>query len=255
MSSMLPENHVYSYTQLTSFNECPFSFYMTRIERTPQKSNAFSEQGTLIHDLIEQWAKGKIPAEKLASEYERRYAEEVVTAFPRTLAMRGYAEKAYQLGLSYFENFEGFPGYKITGVEQKFRTLIAGRPFVGVIDMILEDEKNDRIIILDHKSKSLSSFKKNEDEMYKQQYLYSIYIYEKYGVYPEKLMFNLFKEGGLLMERPFDKDAYDQTYLWAKKTIEAIESFDMVDWLTMKEKSDFFCQELCSVRDECPNGK
>lgn len=255
MSSMLPDNHVYSYTQLTSFCECPFSFYMARIERAPQKSNAFSEQGTLIHDLIEKWAKGELAREQLAAEYERRYADEVVTAFPRMLATRGYAEKAYQLGLSYFENFRGFPGYKIIGVEQKFRTEIAGRPFVGVIDMVLQDLKTDKLIILDHKSKSLSSFKKNEDEMYKQQYLYSLYIKDKYDTFPEKLMFNLFKEGGMLMERQFDEATFCKVLQWAEDTIKAIEECDMVDWLTSKEKSDFFCQELCSVRGECPNGK
>ena len=255
MNSMLPDNHVYSYTQLTSFCECPFSFYMARIERVPQKSNAFSEQGTLIHDLIEKWAKGELEAWELAAEYDRRYADEVVTAFPKVLASRGYAEKAYQLGLSYFEHFEGFPGYRIIGVEQKFRTKIADRPFVGVIDMLLQDEKTDEFVILDHKSKSLSSFKKNEDEMYKQQYLYSLYVKEKYDVFPDKLMFNLFKEGGMLMERPFNKETFDEVLHWAEDTIHAIESCTMIDWLASKEKPDFFCQELCSVRGECPNGK
>jgi ATP-dependent helicase/DNAse subunit B len=51
---LLSDNHVYSYTQLSSFDECPYGFYMNYIEKAPDRlNNAFAEQGTLIHDLID----------------------------------------------------------------------------------------------------------------------------------------------------------------------------------------------------------
>ncbi len=252
--SMLPESHTYSYSQLQNVDECPYAFYLQRIEKLPQKNNAFAEQGTLIHDLIDLWAKGKLDKEQLPKEYQRRYPLEVVDQFPRMLAAKGYSEKTYQQGLIYLESFDGFPGYDVLESELRFRTEIEGRPLVGVIDMVLRDQFTNELIVLDHKSKSLSSFKKSENEMYRQQYVYSKYIMEKYGKFPDRLMFNLFKEGGVLAERNFDEREYEETMTWALAQIEKIERFEMLDWLQSKENSDFFCQELCSMRGECANG-
>lgn len=251
--SLLKDNHKYSYSQLSSVSECPYGFYLQRIEHAEQKSNGFAEQGTLIHDLLDQWAKGLITKERLPEEYARRYPEEVVTKFPRMLTAKGYAEKAYNMGLKYFEDFDEFAGYTIIAAEEKFETEIEGRPFVGVVDMIIKDDVTDELIVLDHKSKSLSAFKKNEDEMYKQQLIYSKYVYEKYGQWPDRLMFNLFKEGGLKMERPFRKEEYDNAITWAVNQIEKIENYEFLDWLECKN-ADFFCNEICSVRQHCPNG-
>ena len=252
--SLLPENHTYSFSQLSSFAECPYGYYLERIEKVPKLGNAFAEQGSLIHDLIDQWAKGHIKKENLVDEYIRRYPDEVVTSWPRMLASKGYVEKTYNQGLQYFQNFDGFKGFDIVDTEEKFETDIEGRPFIGIIDMLLKDERTGELIILDHKSKSLSAFRKEEPTIYRQQYLYSKYVHEKYGVWPDRLMFNLFKEGGVKKEKPFSLDEYNKVYNWAFDVIQKIESYEVMDWLESKETSDFFCQELCNVRQNCFNG-
>lgn len=251
---LLKDNHIYSYSQLSSFSECPYGFYLQRIEHLEQTQNAFAEQGTLIHDLLDKWAKKELTVEQLPLEYERRYPEEVLSAWPRMLAAKGYAEKTFQQGLDYFLNFDEFRGFEVVSAEEKFRTDISGRPFVGIVDMVLRDQVTDELIVLDHKSKSLSSFRKNEDEMYRQQLLYSKYIKEKYGKFPDRMMFNLFKEGGLKQERLFNEADYDQAMRWATEIIEKIEAYDVLDWLQSKEQ-DFFCTELCSMRKHCSNGQ
>lgn len=254
MMSLLEQDHVYSYSQLSSFNECPFAFYLERIEKKDQLNNAFAEQGSLVHELLDEWAKGTLLASQLPDEYQRRYPLQVVTAWPHIYGARNYPEKAYELGLRYFREFKGFPDYEIVGSEMKYTTTIAGRKFVGIVDMIVRDKKTNDLIIIDHKSKSLKSFKQSEDEMYRQQYLYSQFVKENFGQYPTVLAFNLFKENGLLMKRPFYLREFEQTIDWAIETMEKIESFDVFDWLQTKEKSDFFCQNICGVRRECPNG-
>ncbi len=259
-SSLLGARHIYSYSQLTSFRECPYGFYLQKIEHNPDTvSNAFASQGTLIHDLLDQWAKGMLSIEELPDEYDRRYPNEVVEEWPKMLLKKGYAEKAFQIGHDYFVNFDGFRGYKIISTEEKFRTDIAGRPFVGVVDMMMEDEHTGELIIVDHKSKSLSAFKKAEDEMYQQQLLYSCYAKEKFGKFPDRLMFNLFKENGTKMERPFSQQEYDKAIEWAAETMKLMESYDIMDYFQTKEvdpdRPDFFCTELCSCRKICPNGQ
>jgi len=258
--SMLSENHVYSFSQLQSFSECPYAFYLQKIERNPDMANnAFASQGTLIHDLLDQWAKGELTKDQLPSEYERRYPLEVVESWPRMLAAKGYAEKAFNIGLDYFREFDEFKGFKIIATEERFKIDLCGRPFVGIIDMVVEEEDSGKLIVVDHKSKSIAAFKKAEDEMYRQQYLYSKYIFEKYGKYPDQLMFNLFKEKGLKPCRDFNESEYTSTLSWAETQMQKMEEYDFVDWLTTKEaepgKPDFFCTELCSCRKICPNGQ
>lgn len=257
---MINDGHVYSYSQLQSFSECPYNFYLQKIEHNADMvGNAFASQGTLIHDILDKWAKGELKRDQMVEAYASRYYDEVKEPWPRMLAAKGYAEKAYAIGLEYFENFDEFEGYEIVNTEEKFRTDIDGRPFVGVIDMIMRDKATGDLIVLDHKSKSMAAFKKAENEMYKQQYMYSKYVFEKYGEYPKVLMFNLFKEQGTKMQRPFSMEEYESTLAWAKEQIEKIESYELLDWFETKEvqegKPDFFCTELCSCRKVCPNGQ
>lgn len=253
---LVDSSHVYSYSQLSLYNTCPYSFYLDHIEKENKISNGFAEQGTLIHDLIDMWASGLIDKDDLPKEYERRYPEEVVTRFPRMLASKGYSEKTYNQGLEYFKNFDCFNGYTIISTEKKYETYICDRKFVGIVDMIMRDNKTGDLIILDHKSKSQSAFKKEENDMYKQQYLYSKFVYEAMNEYPKRLMFNLFKENGIRPERLFSMEEYNHSLEWAANTIQKIENNDIFDWFETKTKDkskDFFCSELCSVRKSCTN--
>ena len=90
--------------------------------------------------------------------------------------------------------------------------------------------------------------------MYRQQLLYSTYVKEKYGKYPDRLMFHLFNENGVKPERLFSPEEYDKTIAWATKQITSMEDYSIIDWLKCKEKADYFCWNLCSARKVCPNG-
>ena len=258
--SLLPEDHVYSFTQLQSFDECRYAFYMKRIEeREEEATNAFAEKGSLIHTLLDEWAKGLLSKQDMIVEYDRRYGEQVQSAWPRM--MKGYAQKAYQQGYEFLRDFDEFAGYEILMAEEKYNSEIelsdgTTRPFVGVIDLIVKDESNDDIIIFDHKSKGKQSFKKSENEMYMQLYMYAKYVKEKFGKWPAALGFHLFNQEGLKVLRPFDEKEYKKTMKWAADRIELIESSSIVDMLECKEKPDFYCHELCPYRKEtCPMGQ
>ena len=266
--SVLKDGHRYSYSQLSSFSECPFGYYLKHIEGVEDASNGFAEQGSLIHNILDEWAKGKIKKEDMPEEYIRRYPDEVVTSFPRMLTAKGYAEKAYNQGLEYFQNFDEFPGYTIVSAEEKFDQPLklsdgTTRPFIAYVDLILRDEFTGGLVVFDHKSKSLTEFKKHREEMYKQQYLYSYFVHEKYNEWPAVLAFNLFKENGLKDEREFSMEEYEETIKWATNAIHQIESYDVLDWMECKEQKvnkktgkqqpDMYCAEICSSRRFCPN--
>ena len=245
---------VYSYTQLTTYDTCHWNYFLKYIEEPEieEAGNAFSEYGSLIHELIDLWARGEIAMTDLKDEYIARYADAVVHSFPRM--MRGISEKMYDAGIDYFENFDGFPGFDIVGTETKYETEIAGKKFTGIVDMLLRDKFTGQLTILDHKSKSLATFKKEEKTIYRQQYLYSKFIYENYGEWPAVLAFNLFREGGVIKEKPFDAAEYEKVLDWAARIINEIEENDPIGMLQMKEKPDLFCNEICGMRTNCAFG-
>lgn len=248
----------YSFSRMSLVNNCAYAYYLEKIEPVERGGepelveSAFAQNGDLVHKLLCEWADGKLPKEALAFEYETRYPEEVTIKWPKIFG-NDLGASTYRKTLEYFENFDGFPDWTIISAEQMFETDIEGRKFIGFIDMIAQNKEDGSLIIIDHKSKSLSSFKKSQKEMYRQQYLYSKYFYEKYGKYPDLLGFNLFKDN-TFVTKPFNMEEYEEALSWAEEQINKIENNDFIDWLETKEKSDFFCQHLCSVRHVCPMG-
>lgn len=257
---LFDETHEYSYSQLTSFDECKYNFYLQRVEGIDEPaSNAFAERGSLIHDLLDMWSKKILTKEEMLEEYERRYSSDVETAWPRMMASKGYAQKAYDTGIQFLENFDEFEGYEVLSAEERFEidlplTNGSTRKFVGIIDMLLREKSTGYLIICDHKSKSMSSFKKEENKMYRQQYIYSLYVEKKYGKYPDVLMFHLFNESGVKPQRFFSVQELEETLEWATKQIEGIEGYSVIDWLACKDEPDFYCTELCNARKICPVG-
>ena len=161
---------------------------------------------------------------------------------------KGMPQKYYDAGLKYYENFEGFGDqYEIMSAEEKFELDIGGYTFVGIADLVLKDKETGGLVVIDHKSKSSASMKKELDTYRKQLYIYAAHVYQKYGVYPEKLMFNMFKEGTFI-EEPFDQNMFDQTMQWVVDTIENI-LFE-TDWEACP--NGYFCRYVCSVLDSCP---
>lgn len=243
----------YSFSRLNQVSECPYAMYLEKIEGVEQEQNAFSQNGQLVHNILDTWAKGNLDGSLLGFEYEERYPNEVTARWPKMFG-NDLGKSTYTKILDYFNNFPGFDGYEIIDSEHKFETDIDGRTFVGIIDMILRDKETGEYAILDHKSKSISAFRKAQDHMYLQPLLYSKHFYEQYGFFPKKLMFNLFKEGGRIMSRDFNIDDYNAALDWAREQIRKIETYDIVDWFETKPSSDIFCQHICSYRFQCPNG-
>ena len=245
-------DHV-SFSQLTSVETCPYQWFLLKVASVEPVDNCFSQAGTLAHQILADWAQGKITKGEMCLQWIKRFPVEVTAEFPRYLAAKGYGSKLFDSVLRYFEGFDGFPDYEIVGVEQEFTSMLAGERFVGVIDLILRDKATGGLMIVDHKSASLSTFRKSKDKMYRQLLLYSKYVADNYGAFPEKLAFNLFKEG-VMDVRPFTSEDYMAARLWAEKLIIEMKEKELTDWF--ETKPEFFnCTNLCSCRHECIFGK
>lgn len=245
-------DHV-SFSQLTTASECPYAYYLQKVAGIEPVENAFAQGGNLAHRLLAEWAKGNISIRDLPVQWIERFPKEVTAEFPHFLAVKNYAGKLFDSILTYFEHFDGFPGYEIVGAEKEFKSSIAGVPFTGIIDLILRNEETGGLMIVDHKSCSLSSFRKNKEQMYRQLLLYAKYSADTFGKFPETLRFNLFKEN-LYDERPFDSESYMAARIWAESVIEEMKEKDVLDWFETRPEY-FRCTNLCNCRNECVFGR
>ena len=221
------------------------AYKLQYIDRKPSDGNFFSDYGSFGHELLERWAKGELQAIALASEYDDLYNLSVThdpPPFPK-----GMSQRYYEAGAKYFEKFSGFgENWEILAAEEKFSIEIRGHSFLGIADLVLRDKETGKITVIDHKSKSKSSMEKEIDTYRHQLYIYALFVKQKYGVYPEKIVFNMFKEG-YLIEEVFDSAELEKTEAWIDDTITQIQS----DTSFEASPNDYFCRFLCGVSEFC----
>ena len=195
---------------------------------------------------MERWEKGEIPLIALAEEYEEGYDLALAHAFPPYPA--GMGMKFFEQGLKYFEEFEGFDTpYEILEVEERFELKIGGYPFVGICDVVCRNLQTGKIEVIDHKTKSRSSMKKELNLYRKQLYTYAMHIKEKYGEYPGRLRFNMLREGYWINE-DFDPKYLEETERWVTETIEKILA--ETEWKVSPDW--YFCRNVCDQYVNCP---
>lgn len=244
MANVLFDDWVWSYSRLQSFNQCPWGFAERYLYGEPHESNFYSAYGSLIHKLLERWYKGDIAKDHLIPAYVSGFI-----TLPETEPLR---RSQYLLnGLEYLSG-DIYTPENIKGVERRVRFEIGGYKFVGVIDLVFEQD--GQLVIMDHKSHNLvprSGRKKPTakdaelDEYLRQLYLYA-YAMRQAGTKVDKLMFNCFRTG-VLIEEPCLASGELEAVRWALDTIHQIEQTTMFlpkpDW--------FYCRNLCDIRSLC----
>lgn len=234
----------YSFSKLSSFNTCPYCWYLKYIEHKSGKTNAFSSYGSFVHKLLERYAKGEVKKDDLAFLYEWEYEDSIPEEFPPN-AFADLSSLYYNQGLDFFKQFNGFDDYEIVGSEIKFEIEIGNSKFVGIIDLLLKDKSGDYIIV-DYKSKGKFKSKKEKAEYARQLYIYAAYVKEQYGVYPKQMYFCLIRARDMISIK-FNESDFNEAMQWVINTEEEIEN----TWAYDKRPDDFFCYYLCEFRDEC----
>ena len=250
-------NMRWSYSRINSFETCKYAWFLTYIKELPSINNFFSDYGLFIHSILEKYLKKELSIFELVDYYENNYKKNVKCKAPPY--PKGMAERYYEDGLAYLENFEGFGELEIISVESKMRfTTEEGYEFGGYIDLIAKDTDGEYIVI-DHKSSNI--FKKKTTKKYgeeividttklkgykKQMYLYATDVKDKFGKFPKELRLNLFRMNKEHII-PFDEQEYNETIAWANECINSILSEK-----DFKEHiSEYFCRQLCGVRKSC----
>lgn len=227
----------WSFSSVKLFEQCPYAFYQRYIQDQPEEENAFAQHGKFVHSILERCLKGELMAFELADVFECEYQTNVAKQFPYANIARSFYDKTLQ----YFQEYNDFKG-EIIGVEEKLETKFEDIEFIGFADLIMRDEKG--IYIVDHKSHAAFKSKKEREEYFRQLYLYAECVKRKYGEYPYKLVFNMFRIPKL-EECFFNLDECQYSVNWFINSVNLI--LTNTDWGCKID--NWYCSNLCGM--EC----
>lgn len=245
------DSMVWSYSRVHSYCSCPYQFYLKYIEvREYGISNFYAENGSAVHDTMEELFKNTTDIKDCIYSYLDKY--DLICNYEKDSIMENTMMKCCdyfsELDLSELNNYE------ILGVEKEVKTKIGRRMFQGRVDLLLRRKTDGAIIIEDHKSRNypmkkdgITPLKSSESDFkfFKYQlYLYCKPVFEEYGEYPSILCWNHFKDKKVV-KIPFIKDEYEDSIKWFKSTINKIyrdNAFKSVDNYMM-------CNVLCPYRE------
>lgn len=246
--SFVVSNMTWSHSRLTTFEDCPYAFYLKYILCENGKNHFFAEYGSFIHLLIQRYLTGEIDKKDLPGFYLTLFRAHVTAKAPNSTIFNNY----FRHGLEYFQDIKPLEP-DILAVEQEMNFNINNHDFIGFVDIVFK--KDDDLYVIDNKSRDLKprsgkakalKTDKELDKYLRQLYLYSIPIEKLYGKYPDKLVFNCFRKQNQIVEK-FNIDALNETKKWAIDTIETISK--TTKWTP---KIDLFrCQNLCDLCDQC----
>lgn len=244
----LIEDMTWSFSRITSFEDCPYRWYLTYIRKLEDEEKFYASYGTFMHKIIERYYKGEIKKDDMLAEFLLGFSSSVKGRRPKTQTVQSYIEQ----GSEYFANFEPFP-YNPVGIEKRVNFEIDGIRFTGFIDYL--GERDGDYYIIDNKSRILKPRSKRAkptqndielDEMLKQLYLYSAAVEQEYGKTPKSLCFNCFRNGQFI-EEPFDNETYEKTKKWAVNKVHEIEETE--EFIPFP---DFFsCLYICGMSEHC----
>ncbi|MCR5225548.1 MAG: PD-(D/E)XK nuclease family protein [Alphaproteobacteria bacterium] len=247
---MVSEKETYSFSKLNLFCTCPYAYKLRYINKVNGKTNAFAQYGTEVHSIMERYSKGVLTLFELVNTYDDEYKSAITEPFPEFFM--DLATLYYNQGKEFLEQFQGYSEYEIMGVEQNFDIDLGEFIFTGIIDLVLKDKDNN-LIILDYKSKSGFKSKKEQAEYARQLYLYSLYVKKKYGSYPSKLIFMMFRKQKRI-EIDFNEKSLQEAIDWCKTVVKKINAATTLgDFGFPPVCEAFYCNNLCDGREHCDN--
>ena len=243
----------FSFSTLHQYEQCPFAFYLKKIDGTElNEGNFYSDAGGYMHEILEMLFSNKLTPDEAIDYYMDNYANNVVYETKQSTM-----EKKYNQAIDFLAVFDmhQLDNYEVLGVEKEVHFEIGEYHFIGFIDLLLRNKTTGKIIIVDHKSSDhflkkdgspLKNQQANFEAYSKQMYLYSKAVYDEYGEYPDRIIWNHFFDQQVT-NIPFKYEDYCATQQWALDIIHRIyadENYEAVPNYMM-------CKVLCGFRNSC----
>lgn len=238
---------------------CAYGWYLTYKEGDRGKSNFFAEYGSLVHNLIEKYHKGEMFDWDIPEELERGLNSfEFQVPFPKMKnSYYNSINDFFCIEANPFEDItfsDRFKDYDVLENELEVIFDLEGNKIKGYIDMVA-DHKDYGFAVVDFKSSKPYKGDKLQNNIM-QLYLYCIGVKEKYGKYPDHLIYYYFRESGQKeYAYKFDINELERTKKFVLETIEMSKNLhneeDFPPRCLSVGEYDFYACHLCNHRLTC----
>lgn len=249
----LLKNMVYSYSSISSFEQCPYAFKLSYIKNVPRRNNAFAQFGNLMHDILEKYFSEELMIWDLVDYYKDNYSKKVKIVYPPNQYV-DLSQSYYEFGVNFFDNFD-FPleDYDVFSIEKTIKFSLGEYKLSARPDLILTNKTDGGKILFDYKTEKLKTTKpqkaKQLEKIMRQMELYSYAIWAQDNIEVDEMKV-WFVRDNVFQSKKVDPSEVALTTAWASETIEKIQ--DETIWQpTNTKENEFFCRYLCGVRGSC----
>ena len=241
----------FSFSSLSAYHTCKYSFKLQYIDVEPRQQNFFGEYGSFIHKIMEFYWQGELPKEEMANYFEAVYNDIMKT--PPPSFPEGMEEKYYNDALEFLRNFPyDRDDYDVIATEGKYNTEYKGISIVVRPDLILRDKRTGEIVMLDFKtSKPVKGKKQAWDEAKIAEYVKQTLLYAHFYQVVTGMKVNRIKLLFVRLNREYVVEVTEESIQpvleWLEKTVQLIKWEDDFE----PTVDNYFCSQICSVRDAC----
>lgn len=250
------DNICFSYSSVSTFETCPYSFKLAYIDIVPRENNFFAEYGTLIHKCIEKYFTKEIDLFELPRYYNEKY-DEIVKSFAPPSSVDLGARYRDQ-GQFFFENFSlTRDDYEVLQTEDKIDFELHGLSVTARPDLVLQEKKTRKNILFDYKTSApFKTDKRNGKETtdnkkldgyYKQMYLYAYALKNYRNIKIDKITL-LFTRPERLVTVKWNLKDEKMALNWFLETVQKIKKSEEFPF---DNSSPYFCSHICGVRNSC----
>lgn len=242
----------WSFSRLHLYEQCPYAFYLKKINEVEGVDNSYAEIGKFAHEILEKIYKQESSVDEALKEWIEEFDNNIFSYISESSKEKKYIDFCNNLA-TFDESI--FEKYDVLEVESKFNWKVKKYNCIGIVDLLLQDKITKEIILIDNKSASPFFGKKgqllktqtdNFNSYSKQMYMYCKPIYEKYGVFPSRIEWNhMFDSTKTSIS--FNINNYNATQEWVINTIKKIYNDKTFDAF----QSYMMCYQLCGYRYDC----
>lgn len=263
----------YSYSRLTTFEQCNYSYFKQYILKENGSDNVYSLLGSVTHDVVEALQENKMTIEEGLNKFDDEWELARVLGFK---FISNKVEENYIASIRhYIANFEPIHGTSCE-IEKKIELDVDGHKLVGYIDLVIHNS-DGTVSIYDFKTSS--KFEKSKLDKYGRQLVIYALAMEQLGYKVRNVHWAMIKYASIAGKGNRTKtvqrseiDLFDEcqplfvTYEiteenkqkckeWIVNTIEEIESKDELFGYWEENYNSFFCQNLCNYGHCCERCK
>lgn len=252
--SFILDNLVYSYSAINTYENCPYAYKLSYIDRKPQINNAFAQFGNTVHKVLELYFQGKKDIWDLEKAYKDNYSQYVTIDYPPNRFV-DLSQSYFDSGMKFFSNFEPpLEDFEVISTESTIYfdlnddIRVTARP-----DLVLKDNETGKIILFDYKTAKLKTTKKAKQEQINeymnQMHLYCHALKLGEGIDVDEIRIWFVRDNEIVCKEA-DKDDIRASLEWFKNAINLIKTDET--WKPNdSKKNEFFCRNICGVRNSC----